>query len=105
MATAAALVPTDRTVPRGHRARPDLAGDLLAVAWAPGTAPPREIRLRPELHDRLRAQLGPDVVEQGLLGDPAGVPLVVDPRLPACPGYEVLRVAPGGPVRPRAAAA
>jgi hypothetical protein len=102
---ATATLPIDRTVSRGHWARPDVAADLLAVAWAPGVAPPREVRVRPELHARLLAELGPAVAGHGLLGDPAGVPLVVDPELPACPGFEVRRVLPGGPVRPRALAA
>jgi hypothetical protein len=86
-------------------AGPDAAGDLLAVAWAPGAAPPREIRVRPELLHRLVAQLGPDVADRGAIGEPVGVPVVVDPRLPLCPGFEVLRIAPGSPVRPLAAAA
>jgi hypothetical protein len=92
-----------------HWARPDAARDVLAVAWAPGLAPPREIRVRPELHDRLLAELDPAaraaLAEHGVLGEPAGVPLVVDPALPAFPGFEVVRVRPDGPVRPSAAAA
>ncbi len=91
-----------------HWSRPDFAGDVLAVAWAPGTAPPREIRVRPELHDRLLAELDPAaraaLTGHGVLGEPAGVPLVVDPALPASPGFEVRRVLPGGPVRLRGAA-
>ena len=90
-----------------HWTRPDFAGDVLAVAWAPGAAPPREIRVRPELYDRMLAQLDPAVRaggELGVLGEPAGVPLVVDPALPLFPGFEVRRVRPGGPVRPRGAA-
>jgi hypothetical protein len=83
----------------------DAVRDLLAVAWAPGAAPPREIRVRPELLHRLVAQLGPDVADRGAIGEPIGVPVVVDPRLPLCPGFEVLRIAPGSPVRPLAAAA
>jgi hypothetical protein len=86
-----------------HWARPDFARDLLAVAWAPGLAPPRQIRVRPELHERLLAQLGPTapaaLAEHRVLGEPAGVPLVVDPELPLFPGFEVRRVLPGGPVR------
>src|SRR3712207_8180079 len=77
-----------------HWARPDFAGDVLAAAWAPGLAPPREIRVRPELYDRMLAQLDPAVragVEHGVLGEPAGVPLVVDPALPPFPGFEVDR--------------
>ncbi len=89
MATATLTAPPT-VVPRG---RCRLADDLLAVAWEPGAAPPREIRVRPELLDRLAAQLGP-AVARGLLGDPAGVPLVVDPQLPRSPGFEVRRVPP-----------
>ncbi|SHN84025.1 hypothetical protein SAMN05660350_03537 [Geodermatophilus obscurus] len=91
-----------------HWTRPDFAGDVLAAAWAPGTAPPREIRVRPELHDRLLAELDPAaraaLAEHGVLGEPAGVPVVVDPALPQFPGFEVRRVRPGGPVRARGAA-
>jgi hypothetical protein len=89
MATATLIAPPTT----GTRGRCRLADDLLAVAWEPGAAPPREIRVRPELLDRLAAQLGP-AVAGGLLGDPAGVPLVVDPQLPRSPGFEVRRVPP-----------
>ena len=105
MTTAVVPVPIHRTASTGHWARPDFAGDLLAVAWAPGAAPPREIRVRPELLDRLLAELGPAVAEHGVLGEPAGVPLVVDPELPDFPGFEVRRVLPSGPARPHRAAA
>lgn len=101
--------PSPDTTRPAHWARPDAARDVLAVAWAPGLAPPREIRVRPELHDRLLAELDPvaraALVEHGVLGEPAGVPLVVVPDLPDFPGFEVVRVRPDGPVRPRAAAA
>jgi hypothetical protein len=101
--------PAPGTAHPPHWARPDAARDVLAVAWAPGLAPPREIRVRPELHDRLLAELDPAaraaLAEHGVLGEPAGVPLVVDPALPAFPGFEVVRVRPDGPVRPSAAAA
>ncbi len=89
MATATLIAPPTT----GTRGRCRLADDLLAVAWEPGAAPPREIRVRPELLDRLAAQLGPGVAG-GLLGDPAGVPLVVDAELPRSPGFEVRRVPP-----------
>jgi hypothetical protein len=81
-----------------HWTRPDIAGDLVAVASGPGTAPPREIRLRPELYARMLAQLSPvdraSVVERGVLGSPPGIPLVVDTGLPSCPGFEVVRARP-----------
>jgi hypothetical protein len=85
MATAT-LTAATVTTPRECRR---LAEDLLAVAWQPGAAPPREIHVRPEL----LARLAPAVVD-GLLGDPAGVPLSVDPQLPRSPGFEVHRVPP-----------
>ncbi len=100
---ATATLPVQHTPAVASRPRADVAGDVLAVAWAPGAAPPREVRVRPELFARLRLQ--PGAAAHGLLGDPAGVPLVVDPQLPRSPGFEVRRVPPGGPARPRAAAA
>jgi hypothetical protein len=81
-----------------HWARPDIAGDIIAVAFTPGAAPPREIRIRPELHARLLSQLDPadraDVAGGGALGPPPGVRLVVDPVLPVFPGFEVIRARP-----------
>ena len=91
MATATLAIDTRSAA--APRPLPALARDLLAVAWEPGAAPPREIRVRPELSDRLCAQLGR--CAPGLLGEPAGVPLVVDPQLPRSPGFEVRRVPPG----------
>ena len=82
-----------------HWLRPDIAGDLVAVAYATGAAPPREIRIRPELYERLVAQLPPDVravvAGRHRLGAAPGVPLVLDPSLPEAPGFEVRRVQPG----------
>jgi hypothetical protein len=81
-----------------HWSRPDIAADLASIACTPGAAPPREIRIRPELHERLLAQLSPEaraeVAGGGTLGAPPGIPLVVDPGLPACPGFEVVRARP-----------
>ncbi|MFW3169614.1 hypothetical protein [Geodermatophilus sp. CPCC 206100] len=81
-----------------HWVRPDIAGDVVAIAFAPGAAPPREIRIRPELYERMLAQMPPDersaVAGCGRLGSPAGVPLVVDPVLPEFPGYEIVRARP-----------
>ena len=92
-----------------HWSRPDIAGDLLAVAVTPGAAPPRLLRIRPELFDRVLAQLSPDeraaMVGGRLLGPPPGVPVVVNPELPAFPGFEVVRARPEAPSRPHAAAA
>ncbi|WP_409330749.1 hypothetical protein [Trujillonella humicola] len=81
-----------------HWLRPDIAGDLVAVAYATGAAAPREIRIRPELFARMCAQLGPDcraaVAERHLLGASPGVPLVIDAALPESPGFEVVRARP-----------
>jgi hypothetical protein len=87
MATATLTAPPVTATPTRGRCR--LADDLLAVAWEPGAAPPREVRVRPELAARLVP-----AVAGGLLGDPAGVPVVVDPQLPRSPGFEVRRVPP-----------
>ena len=92
-----------------HWGRPDIAGDLIAVAVTPGAAPPRELRIRPELYERMLTQLTSEeraaVVGRRLLGPPPGVPVVVDPALPAFPGFEVVRARPQAPGRPHAAAA
>ena len=81
-----------------HWVRPDIAGDLVTIAFAPGTAAPRQIRLRPELYERMLAQLSPAdraaVVGSGTLGRPHPVPLAVDPELPLFPGFEVVRARP-----------
>ena len=82
-----------------HWLRPDIAGDLVAVAYATGAAAPREIRIRPELYARMVAQLPPElrpaVAERYVLGAAPGVPLVLDPALPEYPGFEVVRARPG----------
>lgn len=92
-----------------HWGRPDIAADLLAVALTRGAAPPREIRIRPELYARMVAGMGPDeraaVVDRRLLGPPPGVPVVVDPALPQSPGFEVVRARPGAAAGAHAAAA
>jgi hypothetical protein len=92
-----------------HWARPDIAADLLAVALTVGAAPPREIRIRPELYARMLAEMEPDertaVVDRRLLGPPPGVPVVVDPALPDFPGFEIVRARPEAAARPHAAAA
>ena len=92
-----------------HWGRPDIAGDVLAVAQGPGVAPPREIRLRPELYERIAVSMAPGecaaLVERKTLGPPPGVPVVVDPALPVFPGFEIVRARPGGSPRPHATAA
>ena len=83
---------------RVHWVRPDIAGDIVAIAVAPGAAPPRVIRIRPELYGRLLAQMAPEdratAVATGLLGPPPGVPVAVDAELPLFPGFEVVRARP-----------
>ena len=92
-----------RTTRHAHWGRPDPVGDILATAWSPAAAKPREIRVRPELGRCILAELDPVeralVEERGLLGSPIALPVVVDARLPAFPGFEIARA------RPHAAAA
>src|SRR3712207_6250394 len=93
----------DRAGQHRHWGRPDPVGDILATAWNPTAAAPREIRVRPEIHHLILAELDPAeralAEERGMLGSPIALPLVVDPELPAFPGFEVVRA------RPSAAAA
>ena len=102
-ATASREQSPDRAVRHGHWGRPDPVGDILATAWSPAAAEPREIRVRPELRQCILAELGPAeralLEEHGLLGSPVAIPLVVDAQLPAFPGFEIVRA------RPHAAAA
>ncbi|MGY1622753.1 hypothetical protein ACI789_11210 [Geodermatophilus sp. SYSU D00965] len=81
-----------------HWARPDIAGDVVAIALAPAAAPPREIRIRPELYERMLAQMAADdraaVADTRRLGRPPGVPVVLDAGLPPFPGFEVVRARP-----------
>jgi len=93
----------DRAGAHRHWSRPDPVGDILATAWSPTAAEPREIRVRPEIHHLILAELDPAerllVQQRGTLGSPIALPLVVDPALPASPGFEIVRA------RPAAAAA
>jgi hypothetical protein len=93
----------DRAGGRRHWGRPDPVGDILAIAWSPTAAEPREIRVRPEVYHSVLAELDPVeralVEERGVLGSPIAIPLVVDVALPAFPGFEIVRA------RPHAAAA
>jgi len=81
-----------------HWSRPDPVGDILATAWSAGAAEPREIRVRPEVFDRILAELDPAertlVAERRVLGSPVAIPLVVDAELPAFPGFEIVRARP-----------
>jgi hypothetical protein len=72
-----------------HWSPPDIRGDILAVALEDGAAAPVVVHVRPEL----LARMGPQpLCPTGTAGD-AGIPLVLDDRLPRAPGYEVHRVA------------
>src|SRR5687768_18451728 len=88
----------DRAVPRRHWHPPDPVADILAAAWRPAAAEPREIRVRPELCQCILAELDPAdralVEEHGLLGSPLAIPPVVDAALPALPGIELARARP-----------
>ncbi len=91
-------------VPRELRSRiavpgspADTSGDLLREAWRPGTAEPVDIHVRPELCARLlRSRRTRPQSCAALRPFPAKrLPLVVDDRIPAAPGFEVHRVPPG----------
>jgi hypothetical protein len=92
-----------RAADHRHWGRPDPVGDILATAWSPTAAEPREIRVRPEVYRSILAELDAAeralLEERGLLGSPIAIPLVVDVELPPCPGFEIVRA------RPHAAAA
>jgi hypothetical protein len=102
-ATASRTPSSDRATPHVHWGRPDPVGDILATAWSSAAAEPREIRVRPEIRQRILAELDPVeralVEERGVIGSPIAIPLVVDVELPALPGFEIVRA------RPHAAAA
>jgi hypothetical protein len=88
-----------RAAQHGHWGRPDPVGDILATAWSPAAAEPREIRVRPEVYHCILAELDPVeralVEERRLLGSPPNaIPLVVDAQLPAFPGFEIARAQP-----------
>jgi len=87
--------PLHGTAHREHWAPPAPLGDILAVAWRPGAAPPREIRARSEVYARVLAELPPEERSRPVLGGPVGVPLVLDDDLPGYPGFEVVRARPG----------
>jgi hypothetical protein len=88
----------DRAAQHRHWRRPDPVGDILATAWNPAAAEPREIRVRPEVYHCILAELDPVeralVEERGRLGSPVAIPLVVDAQLPAFPGFEIVRARP-----------
>jgi hypothetical protein len=73
-------------------------GDILAEAWRPGTAEPVAVHVRPEVLARLRAHTIIDRSSGAWRDGPrppaARLPLVVDDRIPAAPGYEIHRASP-----------
>lgn len=80
-----------------HWRSADPLRDITAEAWRPGAAPPREIRVRPEVYTRLLIHLdGParDNLRNGRIGHPVSVPIVIDGAMPPFPGYEVHRIHP-----------
>jgi hypothetical protein len=87
-----------RAAQHRHWGRPDPVGDILGVAWNSAAAEPREIRVRPEVFERILAELDPDeravVEERRVLGSPIAVPIVVDDGLPSFPGFEIVRARP-----------
>jgi hypothetical protein len=95
---AAPVVPHPSVARPAHWGPPDPLGDILAIAWRPGAAAPREIRVRPEVHERVLASMPPSdralTEAHGTVGRPVAVPLVVDPELPPFPGFEVVRALP-----------
>ncbi len=79
--------------PSGHWSPSDIPGVILAEAWRPGVAEPVAIHVRPELHARLHS---PGTWDQGTMDQTIGIPVVVDPAIPAAPGYEIHRAKPRG---------
>lgn len=89
------------TDPAGVVTTPHTIDDVLDAARGTGVADPSEICVRPELHDRMQreaawssASLTCD--QDGAISHVDGIPVVVDPELPAYPGYEIHRAGPGG---------
>jgi hypothetical protein len=98
-ASAPPVVPHPSVARPTHWGPPDPLGDILAIAWRPGAAPPREIRVRPEVRERVLASMPPSdratTETRGTVGQPVAVPLVADAELPPFPGFEVVRILPG----------
>jgi hypothetical protein len=97
-ATTSRQQPPDRAAQHHHWDRPDPVGAILATAWNPAAAEPREIRVRPEVFRCILAELDPAdrslLEERRMLGSPVAIPLVVDVELPAYPGFEIVRARP-----------
>ena len=89
------------TDPAGVVTAPHTLADLLDAARGPGVAEPSEIRVRPELCARMQREAGWSCVPvtldaPGRINCLDGIPVVVDPDLPAFPGYEIHRAGSGG---------
>jgi hypothetical protein len=97
-AAPAPVVPHPSVARPAHWGPPDPLGDILAIAWRPGAAPPREIRVRAEVCERVLTSMSPSeralTAAHGTVGRPVAVPLVVDAELPPFPGFEVVRALP-----------
>ena len=84
-----------------HWQPPDALSDILREAWSPGLLAPSAIHVRPEVQRRMFTRLTGAAriraVDDGCIGDPHRLPLVVDDTLPTYPGYEIHRtVRPAG---------
>lgn len=87
--------------PAGVVTAPRTMDDVLGAARGAGVAEPNEIRIRPELHDRMQREAASSCVSvtldaQGGISRLDGIPVAVDPDLPGYPGYEIHRAGPGG---------
>jgi hypothetical protein len=88
------------TDPAGVVTAPHTLDDLLDAARGDGVAEPSEIRVRPELRDRMQREAAWSCVPvtldaHGGIRCLDGIPVEVDPELPAFPGYEIHRAGPG----------
>jgi hypothetical protein len=89
------------TDPAGVVTAPHTLDDLLDAARGVGAAEPNQIRVRPELSARMQREAAwsrvPVTVDgRGGVSGLDGIPVAVDPELPAFPGYEIHRAGPGG---------
>jgi thiamine monophosphate synthase len=81
-----------------HWTPPDALGDILRQAWRPDVAEPIAIHVRTTVQHRMLQQMTPAVraacLERGSIGQPYGLPLVIDDRIPWFPGFEIHRKPP-----------
>ena len=87
--------------PGGGVTVPHALDDVLDAARGAGVAEPNEIRIRPELHDRMQREAASSSVSvtldaHGGISRLDGIPVAIDAELPAFPGYEIRRAGPGG---------